>query len=251
MQIAPAASSTSCYLSPIHLIDIAVSKLLLVDDDRDLLSLLAEFLTAQGYSVVTAEDGRAGLHAFYQERPDLVVLDVTMPGKCGWDALKSIRELSETPVIMLTARGDEADILHGFSLGADDYVTKPFSFAQLQARIRAVLSRAQRNARAEGILTAGDLEVNLELKRVMRAGKPIDLTPTEFKLLVALMRRSGEVLSPEELVREVWGPQYADEVGYVRRYVWHLRQKLEPDPEHPRYIHNDRGFGYRFCVSGQ
>lgn len=174
-----------------------------------------------------------------------------MPGKCGWDALKSIRELSETPVIMLTARGDGADILHGFSLGADDYVTKPFSFAQLQARIRAVLSRAQRNARAEGILTAGDLEVNLELKRVMRAGKPIDLTLTEFKLLVALMRRPGEVLSPEELVREVWGPQYTDEVGYVRRYVWHLRQKLEPDPEHPRYIYNDRGFGYRFCVSGQ
>lgn len=226
-----------------------MSKLLLVDDDRELLNLLSEFLAAQGYSMVTAEDGRSGLHTFYSERPDLVVLDVTMPGKSGWDALKSIRELSDTPVIMLTARGDETDVLHGFSLGADDYVTKPFSFAQLHARIRAVLSRAQRNARAEGLLAAGDLEVNLELRRVTRAGKPVAITPTEFKLLVALMRRANEVVSPEELVRDVWGPQYTDEVGYVRRYVWHLRQKIEPDPEHPRYIHNDRGFGYRFCVA--
>jgi len=147
---------------------------------------------------------------------------------------------------MLTARGEEADVLRGFSLGADDYVTKPFSFAQLAARIKAVLARGGRGESNEGRLVGGDLEVDLSARRVTRGGEPLTLTPTELKLLVTLMRRAGEVVSPDELVRDVWGPQYADEIGHVRRYVWHLRRKIEPDPEHPRYIHNERGYGYRF-----
>lgn len=219
---------------------------LLIDDDHNLTQLLGDYLSSQGCNTRVAGDGREGLRALFERPPDLIVLDVTMPNKDGWETLARIREVSDVPVIMLTARGDESDVLRGFSLGADDYVTKPFSFAQLLARIRAVLARAGKADAGEMRLHGGDLEADLTTKQVTRNGELITLTPTEFKLLTALMRRMGEVMSPEELVREVWGPQYADEIGHVRRYVWHLRQKIETDPERPRYIHNDRGFGYRF-----
>lgn len=178
-------------------------------------------------------------------KPDMVILDVTMPQMDGWETLKRIREVSDLPIIMLTARDDESDVLRGFSLGADDYVCKPFSFAQLAARIKAVLAR-KGGAPGGDHLTAGDLEVDIPSRRVLRGGALLNLTPTEFNLLVALMRRKGEVLSSEDLARQLWGPQYASEVGFVRRYVWHLRQRIEPDPENPHYIHNERGFGYRF-----
>lgn len=223
--------------------------LLMIDDDLGLTQLLSEYLNGQGFTVRVAENGRLGLRAIFERHPDIVLLDVTMPEKDGWETLQRIREVSDKPVIMLTARGDEGDILKGFSLGADDYVTKPFSFAQLTARIRAVLARsAPGSGPDEGKLSAGGLEVDLSLKRVWRDGEILSLTPTEFKLLVALMRRAEEVVSPEDLVKEVWGAQYANEVGHVRRYIWHLRKKVEIDPENPRYIHNERGYGYRFGV---
>jgi len=222
--------------------------LLIVDDDPNLVNLLGEYLQNQGYQVRTASNGREGLRAIFQHKPDLVILDVTMPEKDGWTTLERIREVSDLPVIMLTARGEEADILRGFSLGTDDYVTKPFSFAQLVARIHAVLTRVQGNGAGAERLQGGDLVVDLGARKVYRGQTPIALTPTEFKLLVALMKRQGVTISPDELVREVWGPQYASEVGHVRRYIWHLRQKIEPDPEHPIYIHNERGYGYRFQV---
>ncbi len=221
-------------------------KLLIIDDDVSLVELLKDYFKNMGYEVVAAHDGKEGLRQFYAAQPDLVILDVTMPKQDGWQTLKTIRDLSDVPVIMLTIRSDEADVLRGFSLGADDYVTKPFSFAELSARVRAVLARSKRGEPDEGILRGGDLVVDLTTRRVTRGGQLIPLTPTEFKLLVTLMKRPGHVLSPEEIVREVWGPQYANEVGYVRRYIWHLRKKIEPDPECPRYIHNERGFGYYF-----
>ncbi len=223
-----------------------MTNLLIIDDDKGLGELLSDYLAGQGYGVRTAVNGKLGLRAMYERQPDMVLLDVTMPEKDGWETLRRIREISNLPVIMLTARGDEADILQGFSLGADDYVTKPFSFAQLSARINAVLSRSAQENTGETKLTAGGLEVDMRLKRVWRDGEPLALTPTEFKLLVTLMHHGGDVVSPKDLVKEVWGAQYASEIGHVRRYVWHLRQKIEPDPENPRYIHNDRGFGYRF-----
>ena len=223
-----------------------MSNLLIIDDDKSLTQLLGDFLSGQGYTVRTVENGKLGLRAMYERQPDIVLLDVTMPERDGWDTLKRIREVSNVPVIMLTARGDETDILQGFSLGADDYVTKPFSFAQLAARMHAVLGRSMQEDAADNQLSADGLEVDVRLKRVRRDGQLLNLTPTEFKLLVALMRHPDEVVSPNELVKEVWGAQYANEIGHVRRYVWHLRQKVEPDPENPRYIHNDRGFGYRF-----
>lgn len=222
-----------------------MTNLLMIDDDPNLSQLLGEFLAGQGYSVRHAPNGRAGLREMFANKPDLILLDVTMPQMDGWETLKRIREVSDTPIIMLTARDDESEILRGFSHGADDYVTKPFSFAQLAARTKAVLSRRSNSASEEEHLKVGDLEVNIPTRRVARGGENINLTPTEFNLLVALMRRKGEVLSPEELVKEVWGPQYKEEIGFVRRYIWHLRQKVEVDSENPKYIHNERGYGYR------
>lgn len=221
--------------------------LLLIDDDESLTELLGTYLSNQGYTIRITNDGKEGLRALFTRTPDLVVLDVTMPQRDGWETLERLREVSDLPVIMLTARDEEPEILRGFSLGADDYVTKPFSFAQLAARISAVLSRAGHQPTDENnYLQQGDMKVDFRTRQVWRGEELINLTPTEFKLLVTLIRRTGEVVSPEELVREVWGPQYSGEVGHVRRYIWHLRQKIEPDPENPRYIHNERGFGYRF-----
>lgn len=224
-----------------------MTSILLIDDDLNLTNLLGEYLQGQGYSIFSAADGQKGIRAFFDHKPDLVLLDVTMPFKDGWETLKLIRELSQTPIIMLTARSGESDVLRGFSLGVDDYVSKPFSFAQLGARVQAVLSRTGETP-AAGLkqMVWGSLVVDLSTKRVSRDGVILSLTPTEFKLLVALMSRQGEVLSPEELVKEVWGLQYKEEIGFVRRYIWHLRRKVEPDPENPQYIHNERGFGYRF-----
>ncbi len=180
-------------------------EILLIDDDRDLTQLLEEYLSRQGHAVRVASDGREGLRALFEYKADLIALDVTMPAKDGWETLARIREVSDGPVSMLTAHGDESDVLRGFSLGADDYVTKPFSFAQLAARIHVILARAGKTDDGEGILRAGDLEVELKTRHVTRNGELIALTPTEFKLLTALMRRADEVMSPGELVREVWG----------------------------------------------
>lgn len=223
-----------------------MTHLLIIDDDKGLDQLLSEYLGGQGYSVRAAANGKLGLRAMYELQPDIVLLDVTMPDKDGWETLRRIREISNVPVIMLTARSEETDILHGFSLGADDYVTKPFSFAQLSARLHAVLSRSAQDKATEATIASNGLEIDMRLKRAWRDGQALALTPTEFRLLVTLMRHAGDVVSPKELVKEVWGAQYASEIGHVRRYIWHLRQKVEPDPENPRYIHNDRGFGYRF-----
>jgi len=223
-----------------------MSSILLIDDDLNLSGLLGDYLHTQGYVIHTAPDGQKGLRAFFEHKPDLVILDVSMPVKDGWETLRQIREMSQTPVIMLTARSDESEVLHGFSLGVDDYVSKPFSFAQLGARVRAVLSRTTSGDASDGQLELGGLKVDLASRRVTRFGELIMLTPTEFKLLLALMQRPGDVISAEDLVRAVWGPQYKEEIGFVRRYIWHLRQKIEFDPENPHYIHNERGFGYRF-----
>jgi DNA-binding response OmpR family regulator len=223
-----------------------MAELLLIDDDQGLTELLTDYLRNQGHIVHVAEDGLAGIRQVYLSRPDLVILDVTMPQRDGWEVLERIRELSDMPVIMMTARDEESSVLRGFSLGADDYVTKPFSFAQLAARIQAVLSRTGRMAdHDKQELRQGDLVVDLTAKQVWRGDKLIHLTPTEFKLLVVMMERAGEVITLEELVSAVWGEQYTNEIGYVRRYVWHLRKKVEPDPDKPRFIHNERGFGYR------
>ena len=223
-----------------------MSRLLLIDDDPALLELLGDYLGRLGHEVEGVTDGTTGLDRLEASKADLVVLDVTMPGLDGWRVLARIRALSRVPVIMLTARADEPDVLRGFAGGADDYVTKPFSFAQLAARIGAVLERASpAPTSVTSLLRVGDLEVDVDRHRVLRSGEAVDLTPTEFRILVTLLREQGRVLSARQIVTAVWGAEYADDTGYIRRYVWHLRQKLERDPHHPRYILNERNVGYR------
>jgi two-component system KDP operon response regulator KdpE len=227
-----------------------MSTILIIDDDRALLELLTNYLGRLGHRVVALADGRDASRTFAEARPDIVLLDVSMPGLDGWHVLGKLRAASAVPVIMLTARGDETEVLRGFASGADDYVTKPFSFAQLAARIKAVLDRATHGpTEAAGVLTGEDLEVDIERHRVLRRGMPIGLTSTEFRILVTIMREPGRVLSPRQIVTAVWGPEYAEETGYIRRYVWHLRQKLEEDPKQPRYVLNERSVGYFFPAS--
>lgn len=225
--------------------------ILLIDDDQSLHTLLGEYLQQQGYKVTHAYDGREGLKAVFAERPDLVVLDVTMPRLDGWDTLERIREMSDLYVIMLTARDTEPDKLRGFRLGSDDYVTKPFSFAELVARIEAVLKRSTNNSQVSDILQVGGLRLDTLQHRVTRDGEPLELTPTEFKLLKILMKEPGRVFTQEQLVTRVWGEEYTEEIGYIRRYIWHLRRKVEPNPEEPQYILNEHGVGYKLISSLQ
>ena len=224
-----------------------MARIMLVDDDRSLLELLGDYLGRTGHMVEGIPDGARALARLEAEPADLVILDVSMPGLDGWRVLARIRAFSRVPVIMLTARSDEPDVLRGFAGGADDYVTKPFSFAQLAARVGAILERASpERVDSANVLRGADLEVDVDRHSVLRGGEPVELTPTEFSILVTLMREPGRVLAARQIVTAVWGAEFADDTGYIRRYVWHLRQKLERDPRHPRYIVNERSIGYRF-----
>ena len=224
-----------------------VSDLILaIDDDQILLNLLAEHLTKAGYRAATAASGLAGLHAYYEQHADLVILDVMMPKMDGWTVCERLREVSNAPILMLTAKGEERDRLRGFRLGVDDYVIKPFSFAELIARVGAILARSRRAAVQSPSLPIlrGEVIINLGERRVTRSGQPIHLTPTEFRLLAALAERPGHTLDPETILARVWGSDYDDDVENVKRYIHYLRQKLEADPEHPQLILTERGFGY-------
>jgi DNA-binding response OmpR family regulator len=222
-----------------------MTSILLIDDDTSLHMLLGQYLEQQGYTLFHAKDGRGGLSILFEERPDLIVLDVMMPHFNGWKTLERIRELSTLPVILLTARDTENDKLHGFHLGSDDYVTKPFSFAELAARIEAVLKRTSNNTHISSVLQVRDLMLDPIQHRVTRDEKLIGLTPTEFKLLEVLMHEPNRVFTQEQLVTHVWGEEYTEEIGYIRRYVWHLRRKIEPNPDQPQYILTEHGIGYK------
>ena len=227
---------------------------LMIDDDANLTRLLSESLEGAGYRVLTAANGLDGLRELYSGRPDIVVLDVMMPRMDGWETLKRIREMSDVPVIVLTARDDEPERLRGFDLGADDYVTKPFSLAEMNARLRAVLARAARARALAGDalppVAVGYLVIDFAGRSVLRRGESVPLTPTEYRLLAVLAEHAGRTLSHNQLLTAVWGPEYADEPSYVKRYVWYLRQKIEDDPAAPRYVETVRGFGYRLAKEG-
>jgi DNA-binding response OmpR family regulator len=225
-----------------------MGKVFIIDDDPALQEILSGYLGHCGHEVETAL-GALDTEAILKKMPDLVLLDVMMPGEEGWEVLRSLRRKSDVPVIMMTAKSAEGDVLQGFTLGADDYVTKPFSFAQLEARIRALLGRVgRRSKQGEQTSSPGGIVIDLEAHRVMRGDEVIRLTPTEFKLLAVLAQRPGKVVSSERLVAEVWGAEYAAEVDYVRRYIWHLRRKLEADPASPVYLQNERNVGYYLNV---
>lgn len=219
---------------------------LLVDDDEILLEMLSDHVRAAGYRCLVASSGVTGLQVAADAKPDLVVLDVMMPGMDGWEVCRQLREYSSIPIILLTAKGEEFDKLRGFRLGVDDYVTKPFSFAELVARIGAVLARTRHGAEVGQQVISGDLTVDLDQRRVTVAGKPIDLTPTEYRLLETLAHHANSIVPVEHLLREVWGTEYSGEVEHVKHYIWSLRQKIERDPGDPEHIITERGFGYRF-----
>lgn len=219
--------------------------ILLIDDDETLAELLAEHIQANGFRVIVSNDGSEGLKQAQIEQPELVVLDVMMPGLTGWEVCKKLRAFSEVPIIMLTAKGEEIDKLHGFYLGVDDYVTKPFSFAELTARIEAVLTRGRRIEDDDQKFISGDLTIDIDQRRVTLADEIIELSPTEYRVLEALSKRPKRTVPSEQILEEVWGLSYAGEVDHVKRYIWALRKKLEDDPGNPMHILTERGFGYR------
>jgi two-component system KDP operon response regulator KdpE len=221
--------------------------ILIIDDDKTLIDLLGQALGKAGYEIVSATNGIDGLQILYKHKVDLVILDVMMPRMDGWETCSRIRDLSDVPVIMLTAKDEEADALKGFQCGVDDYVTKPFSFAELTARVKAILQRARKTVAEpqRKVYVFDELVVDADNSQVMVRGNPVSLTPTEFQLLLTLAENAGRILSHEQLLSQVWGPEYVGEPGYVKRYIWYLRQKIEEDPSAPEYIITERGFGYK------
>ena len=226
-------------------------RILMIDDDVRLSEAVARFLGRSGYEVSTAGSGAAGLERFAEVRPHLVILDVMMPGRDGWEICRRLRETSEVPIIMLTARDSESDKVMGLRMGADDYLGKPFSLKELEARVEAVLRRSQRRAGVpeSGVSVLyddGHLRLEQGSLQVTCQGKSLELTATEHRLLFTLVEHANQVLSNQEILRRAWGGEYEAESSYVKLYVWRLRQKIELDPSQPRYIRTERGFGYRF-----
>jgi DNA-binding response OmpR family regulator len=223
--------------------------ILAVDDEPKMTRFIRLNLELEGYSVAEATNGFEALEKVREDLPDLVLLDVMMPEMSGFETLERIREVSNVPVIMLTAKGEEEDKVHGLELGADDYVTKPFSPRELSSRIRALLRRAEMPAQMEKTVVEIDDRLSIDFQRheVWVDGERVKLRPTEYRLLYHLVNNAGWVMSHETLLSKVWGPEYRDEIQYLRLYINYLRQKIEPDPGTPRYILTERGIGYRFC----
>jgi two-component system KDP operon response regulator KdpE len=225
-------------------------KILVVDDSADLLRIVQVCLEREGYEIFTAKNGKECLQRTYSTQPDLVVLDVMMPGMDGWEVLTRLREMSNVPVMLLTAKGREADIVRGLSLGADDYVTKPFGTAELVARVQALLRRNRMPVtRRVTRYQDNGLSIDLERHEVRVKGSLVDLTPTEFRLLEVLVQNLGKVVPHRTLLTQVWGEEYASEVHYLKLYIRYLRRKLEETPSSPRYILTEWGVGYRFRES--
>ena len=221
---------------------------LVVDDEPRLVDVVRMNLEVEGYRVVAAASGIEALERLKQDLPDLVILDVMMPDMDGYETLRQIREVSNVPVIMLTVRQDEQDRIRGLEIGADDYLGKPYSPRELQSRIKAVLRRTftPSPARKTAIVVDDDLTIDFDRHKVWVRGAEVTLRPTEYRLLYHLVNNAGRLLTHETLLSKVWGHEYRDESHYLRLYITYLRQKLERDPAHPKYILTERGVGYRF-----
>lgn len=227
------------------------ARILLIDDEPKLVRLVQEILTATDYQVVVACNGTHGVEMVAVEKPDLVLLDLILPGELdGYEVARRVREFSDVPIIMLTAKVREADILRGFEMGADDYITKPFSAKELLARMRAVLKRVKGEAvaLAESEIVYGNLVIDLARRRVTLAGRQISLTPTEYSLLHELATHCDQVMLHEQLLTAVWGAEYRNDLDYLRAYIHYLRQKLEPDPSNPKIILSTPGVGYMLAA---
>jgi DNA-binding response OmpR family regulator len=219
--------------------------ILVVDDDPDIRGLLRELLDRRGFSVLEARDGQDALRVFFEQRPDLVVLDVQMPGLDGWKTLERIRELSDVPVVMLTARGTELEKTRGLRAGADDYVTKPFGRQELLARVEGLLRRSGGRAAQPEVYSDEFLAIDFSRREVSVRGERVELTPLEFRLLTAFVRHPNQVLTHEQLLELVWGDAQAAR-EQVKLYVGYLRKKLCPDAPDSAPIETRRGFGYSY-----
>ena len=224
-----------------------MAKILIVEDEPNMVAGLRDNFEFEGYQVITAPDGAAGLERALSESPDLVILDVMMPRMSGLDVCKQLKSKRPSiPIIMLTARGQEIDKVVGLELGADDYVTKPFSIRELLARVNAVLRRSRTVPKEHERVSFGDIEVNLRSCQVSRAGKALDFSSKEFELLKYFLCHQGETLSRDRLLEEVWGYDRFPTTRTVDAHIVHLRQKIEPKPDEPRFILTVHGTGYKF-----
>ncbi len=221
--------------------------LLIVEDDTQMRKFLRASLSSHSYRLVEATNGNEGLNQAAAYNPDLILLDLGLPDIDGLEVTKRLREWASAPIIVISARGQEDDKINALDAGADDYLTKPFGTGELLARIRVALRHAARTSqeRTEPVLTVGDLSVDLDKRTVHVAGREVHLTPIEYKLLVTLLKNSGKVLTHRQLLKEVWGPGYANNTQYLRVYMVQLRHKLEADATRPRYLVTEPGVGYR------
>lgn len=224
-------------------------RVLVVDDEPETIKYVSANMHARGYDVLTAEDGQTALRVFEESAVDLVILDIMMPGPDGFEVCRTIRRQSDVPIIMLSARGQESDIVRALDLGADDYLTKPFGVGEMLARVRAALRRTpQTGVAPHPPLVTEDLEIDFAARLVALRGREVQLTPTEYDLLMHLAINAGRVLTHRALLQAVWGPEYGDETEYVWVYIRRLRCKIEPDPGNPRYILTQPGVGYCFVA---
>jgi two-component system KDP operon response regulator KdpE len=222
--------------------------ILVVDDEKPLREFVRRNLEVRGYRVLTASNGLEAMAVFQNEPVNMVIMDIMMPHMDGLEATRRIREESRVPIIILTAMGEESDKVRAFDLGADDYLTKPFGVGELLGRVKAVLRRADWSEPAPGgeRIVRGGIEVDLDRHEVKIRGSLLDLTPTEFNLLVYFMKNAGKTLHHRAILQHVWGNEYSDEAEYLRVYVGKLRHKIEIDPNSPIYLHTEHGVGYRF-----
>lgn len=223
---------------------------LIVDDEKPIRDFVQKNLDVRGFRVIVASNGVDALDIFNSRSIDLVILDIMMPYMDGLETTRQIRQISTVPIIILSALGEEADKIKAFDLGADDYLTKPFGVGELLARVKAVLRRSNwsDDAVRPGSIQLGNIAVNFERHEVLVDGNAIELTPTEFNLLVYLMDNPGKVLSHRKILQNVWGPEYGEEHEYLRVYIGHLRQKIKINPSRPEYIVTKRGIGYSFEI---
>lgn len=222
-------------------------KILIIDDEEATVQLIALLLEKRGFEPIKAFRAEEGLRKAYRHQPDLVLLDIMMPDMDGWEVCKRLREMSDVPIVFLTARSDVKDVVRGLEMGADDYVIKPYDNEELVARVRAHLRRSPRpNITEEMSFNDGDFRINFMNREVWVGGELRHLTPKEFNLLAVLVRASGRVVTRGDLVTQAWGEEYQDAIDSLKLYVHYLRQKLEHNPQQPQYIITSRGVGYRF-----
>jgi len=225
------------------------AKILVVDDEAQIRRALGSILSTRGYKAIFASDGSEGLDLAIDQNPDLVILDLAMPGMEGLDVCRELRTWYTAPVLVLSVRGSDADKIAALDMGADDYVTKPFSAGELLARVRALLRRASGQAASRPVITAGDLEIDIAQRRVRRAGQEVELTRIEFDILAFLAQNADCVVTSKMILEKVWGPEYGDDTQTLRVHISHLRKKIEPHPSVPRYILTEPGVGFRFCTA--